>query len=107
MHYFQVRIFFYQGLRHVNAFHNAWETLRREYLDETINTRLFRNTIARDGPFQFILVHFHCPNLGLACEYRARPVVVCASPNESVAASRGSQANSACRYICDNYNNGL
>jgi hypothetical protein len=37
----------------------------------------------------------------------ARPVVVCASPNESVAASWGSQANSACRYICNNYNKGL
>jgi len=36
--------------------------------DDEIITRLFQNTIARDGPFQFILVHFHCPNPRLACE---------------------------------------
>ena len=106
MHYFQVRISYLRS-RHVNAFHNACETLPREYLDDAIITRLFHNTIARDGPLQFILVYFHCPNPGLACEYRARPVVVCTSPNESVAASWGSQANSACRYICSNYNKGL
>ena len=73
-------------------------------IDDAIITILFQNAITRDGPFQFIPVNFHCPNPGLAGEYRARPVVLCASPNESVAASWGSQANSACRYICNNYN---
>jgi hypothetical protein len=73
-------------------------------IDDAIITRLFQNTIARDGPFQFILVHFHCPNPGLACEYRASPLLVCASPSESVAAAWVSQANSAWyRYICNNY----
>ena len=32
---------------------------------------------------------FHCLNPGLACEYRASPLLVCASPSESVAASWG------------------
>jgi hypothetical protein len=77
-----------------------------EGIDDAIITRDFQNTIARDGPFQFILVHFHFPNPRLRAS-TARPVVVCASPYESVVTSWGSQANSACRYICNNYNKGL
>ena len=69
MHYFQVRVC-YQGLRRVNAFHNAWETLPREYLVVATITRLFHNTIARDGPFQIIL-HSHWPIPVLAGKYCA------------------------------------
>jgi len=70
-------------------------------IDDAIINKLFQNTIARDGPFQFLLVHFHCPNPRLAGN-TARPVVVFAFPNESVAAPWGSQANSACRYTSNN-----
>jgi hypothetical protein len=36
----------YQGLRHINAFHNVWVTFPRGHIDDAIFTRLLQNTIA-------------------------------------------------------------
>ena len=95
----------YLGLLHVNAFRNAWEMLPREYIDDTIITRLFQKTVARDGPFQFILVHFHCPNPWLAGEYRPSSSRVRVS-EWAGSSFVGEPTNSACRYICNTYNKG-